>query len=129
MNLDYLVSGGDKYQVFITIGSVPVYMFLTASAVGRNLSQDATPIGAISTEKPIAVKRGIKNNAFNISLQDIAYQILYIGLVFADNVELRKPTQLQIIIKGSSSECLFFGAHSFRIHLLHHTILIKGEWI
>ena len=66
---------------------------------------------------------------FNISLQDIAYQILYIGLVFADNVELRKPTQLQIIIKGSSSECLFFGAHSFRIHLLHHTILIKGEWI
>ena len=61
MNLDYLVSGGDKYQVFITIGSVPVYMFLTASAVGRNLSQDATPIGAISTEKPIAVKRGIKN--------------------------------------------------------------------
>ena len=70
MNLDYLVSGGDKYQVFITIGSVPVYMFLTASAVGRNLSQDATPIGAISTEKPIAVKRGIKNNAFNISLQD-----------------------------------------------------------
>ena len=70
MNLDYLVSGGDKYQVFITIGSVPVYMFLTASAVGRNLSQYATPIGAISTEKPIAVKRGIKNNAFNISLQD-----------------------------------------------------------
>lgn len=70
MNLDYLVSGGDKYQVFITIGSVPVYMFLTASAVGRNLSQDATPIGAINTEKPIAVKRGIKNNAFNISLQD-----------------------------------------------------------
>lgn len=70
MNLDYLVSGGDKYQVFITIGSVPVYTFLTASAVGRNLSQDATPIGSIGTEKPIAVKRGIKNNAFNISVQD-----------------------------------------------------------
>ena len=70
MNLDYLVSGGDKHQVFITIGSVPVYMFLTASAVGRNLSQDANPIGALGTEKPIAVKRGIKNNAFNISLQD-----------------------------------------------------------
>ena len=69
MDLNALVSGGDKYQVFITIDNVPVYMFLTASVVGRSLSQDVNPIGAIGTEKPIAVKRGLKTNAFNITLQ------------------------------------------------------------
>lgn len=69
LNLNGLVSGGDKYHVFITIGSVPVYNFLTASAVGKQLSQDVQPIGAIGTSSPIAVKRGLKTNAFNITIQ------------------------------------------------------------
>ena len=69
LNLNGLVSGGDKYHVFITIGVVPVYKFLTASAVGKQLSQDVQPIGAIGSEAPIAVKRGLKTNSFNISIQ------------------------------------------------------------
>lgn len=69
MNLNALVNGGDKYQVFIMIGNVPVYTMLTATAVGRQLTQDVQPIGAIGTASPIAVKRGLKNNAFNITLQ------------------------------------------------------------
>ena len=69
LNLNGLVSGGDKYHIFITIGSVPVYNFLTASAVGKQLTQDVKPIGAIGSEAPIAVKRGLKTHSFNISLQ------------------------------------------------------------
>ena len=51
---------------------------------------------------------------FNISLQDIAYQILYIGLVVADNVELRKPTQFRpyvspILPVGQKESALSFS--------------------
>lgn len=70
MNLDNLVSGGDKYQVFISAGNVPIYMFLTASAVGRQLSQDVNPVHAIGTKKPISTKANAERNEFSISLQD-----------------------------------------------------------
>ena len=69
MDYGFLVAGGDKYQVFISAGNIPVYMFLTASAVGRQLSQDSTPVYAIGTQKSIKVARTNEVNSFNISLQ------------------------------------------------------------
>ena len=43
---------------------------------------------------------GYLETLFNISLQDIAYQILHIILVFADNEQLRKSSLFQIMIEG-----------------------------
>ena len=71
---------------------------------------------------------GYLETLFDISLQNIAYQILHIIMVFADNEQFRKSSLFQIMIKGCSPERLYLGSHSFRIHLFHQTILIKGEW-
>ena len=50
---------------------------------------------------------GYLETLFDISLQNIAYQILHIILVFADNEQLRKSSLFQIMIEGSSPErCL-----------------------
>lgn len=115
MDLNSLVAGGDKYQVFITIGSVPVYMFLTSSAVGRQLSQDLNPIYAIGTDKPIATKSAAKNNAFNISLQDGEANIilkaakLALGSDIHDFRDMPSNTNITVINLTSGSIEKFIG--------------------